>query len=68
MEYKRDYTSWGDLARDMIQDTKFPRKVQYKQDEYVILKKYLERVGASQNAINTFVDAYHWYLNESLQR
>jgi uncharacterized protein YozE (UPF0346 family) len=60
--YKTYDTRFGDLARDMIADKSFPRNIKNKQDEYTVIRQYLESKNAVSNAIDTFVDAYHEYL------
>ena len=62
MKRYRDHNNrFGDLARDMVKDKSFPKRIPHTKDEYLVIKRYLENRGACDNAMDTFVDARYEY-------
>ena len=57
MQFKNDDTAIGDLARDVRDDSEFPRR----SISYRHLKKYLESKHACVAAMNVFKEAFAKY-------
>lgn len=57
--YEKEVSPCGDFVQDMLQDFDFPTS-----DDYNIIKRYLERIGACDGAIDAFKELWRAYERE----
>lgn len=59
--YADDHTSYfGDLARDVMEDSRFPEEGS--KDDFI---GYIESEGATEDALLVLSDAYDVYMNQN---
>ena len=59
-EFEMDATPCGDFVRDMLHDFEFPVLA-----EYIIISRYLGRIGACSGAVEAFEELWREYAGET---